>query len=166
MLTSCLPQISNLNTMFKGIISSRWCVDWDHLCTRYSLVLNNPLRNCLTQTRADRGNMRCLDRGLPQPKQPYCRLPQTGVSVWERIAAGLSCPHVFHAFWARSLAIRSALESSLPRSYSCCGKPRYFTPALSKWVNSSILHFKFYTSLLFEARLFRCKTDPRRIVMT
>jgi hypothetical protein len=32
----------------------------------------------------------------------------------------------------RSLAIRSPLESGLPRSYSCCGNPRLFPAELSK----------------------------------
>jgi hypothetical protein len=32
----------------------------------------------------------------------------------------------------RSLAIRSSLESGLPRGYSCCGKPQYLTAEVCK----------------------------------
>jgi hypothetical protein len=45
------------------------------------------------------------------------------------------------ATWARNLAIRSPLESGLPRSYSCCGNPRHLTAELGKWPNSSTPHF-------------------------
>jgi hypothetical protein len=76
---------------------------------------------------------------------------------------------VFLATWARSLAIRSPLESRLPRSYSCCGNLRDLTGELSTWPNSSTHHFTstvplFDTSYLFDARLSRCKTDTRRVV--
>jgi hypothetical protein len=49
------------------------------------------------------------------------------------------------ATWARNLAIRSPLESGLPRSYSCCGNLRHLTAEHSKWPNSStaILHQQF-----------------------
>jgi hypothetical protein len=73
---------------------------------------------------ADRGNPRWLDRGLPRMKWPYCGVPQTVVWIWEWIATGLTWPDVIHATWARSLAIRSALESGLPRGY---GKPQYLS---------------------------------------
>jgi hypothetical protein len=34
---------------------------------------------------------------------------------------GLTWPHIFLSTWAWDLPIRSALESGLPRGYSCCG---------------------------------------------
>jgi hypothetical protein len=49
--------------------------------------------------------------------------------MWERIVTGLNWPHVLLATWARCLAIRSVLESGLPRGYSCCRKPRYLSVA-------------------------------------
>jgi hypothetical protein len=43
---------------------------------------------------------------------------------------------ILQFIWERWLAIRSALESGLPRGYFCFGKPQYLTAELSKWVNS------------------------------
>jgi hypothetical protein len=81
-----------------------------------------------------------------------------------------SMPYANFFYLARSLAIRSSLESGLPRSYSGFGNPRHFTAELSNWPNSSTRHFTstaplFDTSYIFDARLSRCKTDTRRIVL-
>jgi hypothetical protein len=51
------------------------------------------------------------------------------------------------ATWEQNLAMRSPLESGLPRSYSCCGNPRHLTAELSKWPNSSTHHWQFHCLL-------------------
>jgi hypothetical protein len=66
--------------------------------------------HCLVKFRAqisaaDCCNPRCLDCGLLIIKYTYCGMPQTDISIWERIATGLTWPNVFLANRARSLAL-------------------------------------------------------------
>jgi hypothetical protein len=122
-----------------------------------SLALNNPPRISFTPEKSSvkknvASNMRTL--GVKWRKVDFPHMLSSALKCTLRIVtircdldSGLTWPHVFLATWAGSLAIRSALESGLPRGYSCFGKPQYLSVELSKWVNSSIgysiLHRQF-----------------------
>jgi hypothetical protein len=58
------------------------------------------------------------------------------------------------ASWAQNLAIRSPLESGLPRSYSCCCNPQHFTAEHGKWPNSSTRHFTSTVPLFVTSKNF------------
>jgi hypothetical protein len=98
----------------------------------------------------DCGNPRRLERGLWQSASFRTRIAKNRIIV-ARIATDRSknlkadCRRLDFtaATWARNMAICSPLESSLPRSYSCCGNPRPRNLANDRITAPAILHRQF-----------------------
>jgi hypothetical protein len=69
--------------------------------------------------------------------------------------------HLIFATWERGLEIYNVLESGLPRRYSFCGIPQWWSAELQLLPFYIDSHAAPY---LFGARLYTCKTDTRRII--
>jgi hypothetical protein len=81
---------------------------------------------------ANRGTLKCIPYRGPWHSAEWSPRIATVNSLYfradcHRLELAASNTGTVIATWERSLAIRSTLESALPRDCSCCGKPRAAT---------------------------------------